>query len=255
MCAQDRHVDEEEFWDKHTLRILEDSTYDYKIKGLQGHAGLFDQIEYLRPVVEFFGDIRGKRALDIACGDGWISLSLAKSGARVEGFDISAKRVELAKRYAKANGLDHTLRFKTAVCEEMDYEDNYFDFAIMHAALHHCDIGKTADQIRRVLKPGGKAVLIEDYAYHPLMRFYRVLTPDKHTKFEKALTDDDLTSFVSRFSSHHYMFYGLLNIFETCNSRLIGRVRPILASIDGQLYKALPFLKRFSKLICIYVVK
>lgn len=121
-------------------------------------------------IIDFWEDISDKKILDLACGDGWISLSLAKSGAMVYGFDISPQKIELARRYAEGNSLNNKLTFEVMTSEEMAYEDNFFDFAIMHAALHHCDIEKTSKQIHRVLKPGGRAALIEDYAYHPLMK-------------------------------------------------------------------------------------
>ena len=68
---------------------------------------LCEGISYLKPVPPFWGNIADKVVLDLACSDGWISLSIGKSGAYVFGFDISSKRIELAKRYMHQMGWLH----------------------------------------------------------------------------------------------------------------------------------------------------
>lgn len=254
MDVEKRYNYEKEFFDKHASRVL-DATQDFKIANLSKYEDLFEKIDYLNPIIDFWGDISNKKVLDLACGDGWISLSLAKSGAMVYGFDISPQKIELARRYAEGNSLNNRTTFDVMTSEEMTYDDNFFDYAIMHAALHHCDIEKTLIQIHRVLKPGGKAVLIEDYAYHPLMGLYRWLTPGKHTETERALTDDDLKVIVSRFSTHHYKYFGLLNLFELSSHSLVCKMKPYLRSLDNFLYDKFPFIKKYSKLIGIFVVK
>ncbi len=249
-----RYSHEKEFFDKHASRVL-DTTQNFKIANLSTYEDLFEKIDYLKPIIDFWGDISNKKVLDLACGDGWLSLNLAKSGAKVYGFDVSPQKIELARKYAKENGLDERVTFDVMTSENLTYEDNFFDFAIMHAALHHCDIEKTSKQIHRVLKPGGKAVLIEDYAYHPIMNLYRMLTPGKHTADEKALDDNDLKNFVSGFSSYSYQYYGLLNLFETSNNKLICKIKPFLKAIDSFLYSTFPFTKKYSKLVEIFVIK
>jgi 2-polyprenyl-3-methyl-5-hydroxy-6-metoxy-1,4-benzoquinol methylase len=48
----------------------------------------------------------GKRVLDLACGHGRISLSLARAGWRVTGLDLSERSLGLAREAAKRDGLD-----------------------------------------------------------------------------------------------------------------------------------------------------
>ena len=57
------------------------------------------------------GPVAGLRVLDAGCGDGWLSIILAKRGAFVEGFDISAEGVRVAQRRAEVNGVAHQCRF------------------------------------------------------------------------------------------------------------------------------------------------
>jgi ubiquinone/menaquinone biosynthesis C-methylase UbiE len=252
MNNNERYNHEKEFWDKSISHVLENKSYKYKIENR--YENLFTKIDYLKPIIDFWGDISDKKILDLGCGNGWISMSLGISGAIVYGIDISPRRIEIANKYLKENGLENNVKFETMICEEMTYEDNFFDFAFMHATLHHCDIEKTSEQIHRVLKPGGKAVFIEDFAYHPIMNLYRKLTPDKHTKYEKALDDKDLDVIVSHFSSHFYKYYGLLNLVETFNNPFLCRIKPMLRSIDNFIYNHIHISRKYSKLIGIFVV-
>src|SRR5213594_2666753 len=191
MGDQVRYEQERAFWDRHTQEVW-GGVEDYTMPRLASFKDLCRSIAYLGPVLEFVGSVRDKQVLDLACGDGWLSWSLAKGGAIVTGCDISSRSIEVGERVARANGLEDRLRFDTMICEKLTYDDNQFDLVLMHAAMHHCDIEQVSKEIWRVLKPGGKAVLIEDYAYHPLMNLYRRLTPGSHTPEEEALTDEDL---------------------------------------------------------------
>jgi SAM-dependent methyltransferase len=210
-------------------------------------------IEYLQGVPGFYGSLSGKNTLEAGCGDGWISLRFAKSGANVWACDISPRTVQLAKRYAEAAQLD--VHFETMICEEMSYPDGFFDNVFMHFSLHHCKIKATAKQIRRVLKPGGKAVFVEDYAYHPLLKLYRYLTPSRRTQHEHPLTKDDLSLLVSHFSSYEFEYSGLLNLFELSNNKVLGWFKPRLRQMDNLLYAHCKPLQKYSRMVIIKVTK
>lgn len=253
MDHQERYRGEKAFTDEYAAGRLAALSDDLKTSDVGSFEGLCETIDYLRSIPPFFGDLSGKRVLDVGCGDGWISLRLAKSGARVWACDISPKIVELAGRYAEAAGLEVT--FESMICEEMTYDDDFFDMVIMHFALHHCDIEATARQINRVLKPGGKAALMEDYAYHPLFRLYRALTPGRHSEFERPLTEEDISLFTSFFSSHALEYSGLLNVFEGSNNRLVAPVRSVLRGLDSLIYEHLRFSRRYSRIVIMKTVK
>lgn len=249
-----RFEQERAFWDRHVEQVW-GGVEDYQMPRLAPFEELCGSIAYLGPVLEFVGSVKDKRVLDLACGDGWLSWSLAKSGAMVAGCDISPGSIEVAAQVARANGLQSRLRFDAMICEKLAYEDNQFDLVLMHAAMHHCDIDQVSKEIWRVLKPGGRAVLIEDYAYHPLMNLYRRLTPASHTPEEEALTDEDLAVIASRFSYCEYKFFGLVNLVETSCHPLMVRLKPVLRAVDGYLYKRLPRAQKYSKLVEVFLVK
>lgn len=249
-----RYEQERAFWDRHAENVW-GGVADYTMPHLAPFEDLCRTIAYLGPVLECVGSVKNKQVLDLACGDGWLSWSLAKSGAMVTGCDISPRSIKVATRVARANGLQSRVRFGTMICEKLAYDDNQFDLVLMHAAMHHCDIEQVSKEIWRVLKPGGKAVLIEDYAYHPLMNLYRRLTPENHTPEEGALTDEDLAVIASRFSQAEYRYFGLVNLVETSRHPLMVRLKPFLRAVDGYLYRRFPRTQKYSKLVEVLLVK
>lgn len=245
----ERYRTESEFMDRAvSLKYAPDGNYE--LTNRRNYQELFSLITQFRKIVQFFGDITGKTILDAACGVGWVSLYFARSGGIVHCFDISKKSIELAKRFAASNGLASGIHAEVMVAEDLRYRDEFFDFIFMNAALHHCDIERVSLEFHRVLKPGGKAALIEDYGYHPLLNIYRYFTPTKHTPFEKALKVEDVRRFLKPFSHSETEYYQLLDIWDKQ-----WALKPILSHLDEIILKNFPMLRKYTRLVGIYVVK
>jgi ubiquinone/menaquinone biosynthesis C-methylase UbiE len=253
MNVQDRYEEERRFTDASAEKVLATLPNDCEVTNVGSFEGLCDTVQYLRSVPEFTGSLDGKKVLEMGCGDGWISLRFAGSGAKVWAVDLSPKMIELAQRYAQAAKLDMT--FETMNCEQLTYDDESFDFVFMHMALHHCDITAIAEQVHRVLKPEGKVVFIEDYAYHPLMNLYRRFTPEKHTQDEHPLTSEEVSNLTSRFSSHSLEYSGLLNILETENNKFVRPLKPVVRWLDDFLYAHCGWLNKYSRIVVIKATK
>lgn len=251
--ACERYQQEQAFTDSAAERVLSALPQNLQAPNLNTFEELCSGIHYLQSAPAFLGNLSGKRVLEMGCGNGWISLRFAQSGANVWACDISGKMIELARRYALAAGVD--IRFDQLACEELAYADEFFDCVFIHMALHHCDIPATVREVRRVLKSGGKAVFVEDYAYHPLMRIYRALTPRRHTEQERPLTKNDVDYIASVFPSFSCEYYGLFSIFKYANNRWVRLLKRVLEAIDALLYMCLPPLKKYSQVIVIEIVK
>lgn len=90
--------------------------------------------------------------LDIGCGAGHGSNSLAKKYGKVRGVDIS----EEAIAYAKENWALDNIEFKVGSAMDIPYPDNTFDAVAAFEVFEHLsDWRKFLSEIRRVLKPGG----------------------------------------------------------------------------------------------------
>jgi ubiquinone/menaquinone biosynthesis C-methylase UbiE len=138
--------------------------------------------------------------LDYACGNGGNALKAARLGADLAlGLDISSVSIANAKQAAKDSGLDN-VRFFQADAENTLLPDNSVDKIICSGMLHHLDLSFALPELRRILRPGGKILAVEALDYNPLIKLYRMLTPDMRTEWEKAhiLSLKDI-SFAKRF--------------------------------------------------------
>ena len=106
-----------------------------------------------------------QRILDVACGTGDSTISVAKAaapGSEVVGVDISEGMMALVEGKAEKAGVGDRIRLQVADGEELPYGDGTFDrvtcaFGIRN--FEHKEKGLT--EFFRVLKPGGKAVVLE----------------------------------------------------------------------------------------------
>ena len=72
--------------------------------------GDFKPIHRLNPlrldyILRQSGGLFGKRVLDVGCGGGILSESMARQGAQVTGIDMSSQPLQIAREHALANGL------------------------------------------------------------------------------------------------------------------------------------------------------
>jgi len=96
--------------------------------------------------------VEGLEVLDAACGEGYGSALLATVARSVTGVDLSTKAIEHARaRYAAEN-----LRFQSADCLALPFDDGSFDCIVSFETLEHLeDHEGLMAEFRRVLKPAG----------------------------------------------------------------------------------------------------
>jgi ubiquinone/menaquinone biosynthesis C-methylase UbiE len=99
--------------------------------------------------------------LEIAPGPGYFCIELAKLGNfQITGLDISKSFVEIARRNAQQAGL--RVDFRQGNASAMPFKEETFDFTFCQAAFKNfSDPVKAIAEIYRVLKPNGKAVIVD----------------------------------------------------------------------------------------------
>jgi ubiquinone/menaquinone biosynthesis C-methylase UbiE len=101
----------------------------------------------------------GKRLLEIGCGTGTDLLQFARGGAIVTGVDLSPRSIEIAKRRFEAYGLHG--EFAVVDAEQLSFPDENFDVVYSFGVVHHTpDTERAISEVRRVLKPGGEAIVM-----------------------------------------------------------------------------------------------
>jgi SAM-dependent methyltransferase len=105
-------------------------------------------------LVRFAGIRAGQRLLDVGCGTGVATLTAARTGAKVQGLDLTPELVARAKENAALMKIDAV--FQEGDAEALPFPDASFDVVISqfgHMFAPRPDV--TIAQMLRVLKPGG----------------------------------------------------------------------------------------------------
>jgi methylase of polypeptide subunit release factors len=78
--------------------------------------------------------VRGKRVLDLGCGDGRLALGVAPFATRVDGIDPDPEAIAIAKRNARKAGV-RNVRFATGAAQHLPHPDATFDVVILSWTL------------------------------------------------------------------------------------------------------------------------
>lgn len=194
-----------------------------------------------RAAVSFFGELRGRRLLEIGCGPGASSLYFAQRGAEVVATDISENAIQHLRSEAEQLGVT---RLHPLVCDAMDIGSlGRFDAVFGSMILHHIEpFPKFADTLAQVLDPKGKAFFWENNARSRLLIWCRKhlvgrFGIPKHGDTEEfPLTSDEIEELKARFRVT--IEYPELLLFRLIPIYLFrGRAIPLFAAIDAAFYR------------------
>ena len=106
-----------------------------------------------------------QRILDVACGTGDSTISIARAaaeGTKVTGADISEGMMALVMEKARKAGVGNRIDLQVADGEALPYGEGTFDLVTCAFGIRNFEHKeKGLAEFRRVLKPGGKAVILE----------------------------------------------------------------------------------------------
>ncbi len=104
----------------------------------------------------------GDRVLEIGCGTGFFTQLLSATGAEIVAIDLSREMVDRAR----AKGIARC-RFEVRDAHDLGFEGASFDIVYGSSALHHLEPALALEEMRRVLKPGGRLVFGEPNMMNP----------------------------------------------------------------------------------------
>lgn len=131
----------------------------------------YGQAEMMDWAIREIGNLRGARILDVGIGDGFSSVLMAQAGAQVTGIEVSTAALARAETLAQRNGVELDLHQMPG--EDLHFEDYSFDGILCISAYHHMDQERAAAEFARVLRPGGRLVMIDPLATNPPAWLYR----------------------------------------------------------------------------------
>ena len=218
--------------------------------------------DFYLPVFEYvlpkMGNLEGKKVLELGTGTGGTATLLAKRGASVIGIDLLPFRLAEAQVRAAEHNIAETVNFALMDARHLAFPDNSFDFIISKSVLVFTDHSHTAKECYRVLKPGGKAIFMENMRYHPAVWLYRKMFL-KYSGKLRYFSLRDIETVGAEFEQLEHREFHLSAVsalfWQKCITiPLFYRwTLRIFKAIDTSLLKCLPFLKRFcwiTAMIC-----
>jgi ubiquinone/menaquinone biosynthesis C-methylase UbiE len=178
------------------------ASYDDDITATYGvyHRYMLDP--FLDHVAEQTGPAR---ALDLGCGTGVISLSLAERGFDVLGIDHSEDMLAVAKQKLASTQVSGNCNFVVGDVRHLPAEDHAFECVTCQGLLHHLpEMQSCLTELNRVLRPGGYFYISEPTRDPtPLRRTLRFLAhvkrlgrvppaPDEPDSVEEPIDPDEL---------------------------------------------------------------
>lgn len=118
----------------------------------------YERQPFMREAVGFDA-YRDQQLLEIGCGLGTDLMQFARGGARVTGLDLTPQSVALARRRFDLSAMPGT--FLAGDAENLPFPDRSFDVVYSFGVLHHTpNTPRTFQEIHRILRPGGEAVVM-----------------------------------------------------------------------------------------------
>ena len=167
------------------LRARIQASFDEASRNEEHFPSTIDsRIYHVKLIRDYLGDLRGKRVLDVGCGKGRFARVFHEQQPEAElwGLDISEEMLRF---------VPPGIQTRAGSMTELPFDDASFDHAYATESLEHAvEIEKAVSEICRVVKPGGRIVVIDKNAEH----WGKLETPE----WEKWFTKRELEKLFAR---------------------------------------------------------
>lgn len=183
-------------------------------------------------------NLDGARVLDVGVGDGQSSVLLARAGAQVTAIEVSRGALERAEELARRCGVQ--IDFHQMAGEDLHFEDASFDGILCISAYHHMDQERAASEFARVLRPGGRVVMIEPLASNPPAWLYRRIgrfLSREATSEETPLRIRDLRILRQHFSKVEWQGMYLFSLGLFALDRIWNNANPAVEAVTKRAFR------------------
>jgi len=150
---------------KHAIQTLEAAEGDlWSIRPAGGDtAAPLNLRKRVARIEALAGPLRGRRVIDCGCGSGEYVRALEQRGADVQGIECDAEKLHAAARAPDLAG-----RVAPGDVQELAFEDESFDVALLNEVLEHVPRDRRAlREVHRVLRPRGRLVIFSPTRLYP----------------------------------------------------------------------------------------
>jgi ubiquinone/menaquinone biosynthesis C-methylase UbiE len=212
-------------------------------------CGLHQLYDY---ALNLLGTLDGRQILDCGCGIGNTAIMFNRRGAIVHGFDIDDGVLDDARAIASANKV--SVEYSNQRFEELDYPNASFDLAFGSCVIHHVEVERAAQQLGRVLKPGGKAVFIENSSRNSLLMLARLMLVGRlgvpkygDDDEEHPLRDDEIDCLRQHFPGRVTVHFPSLVLFRLLDFYIFRRRSKILTSLMQATDRSVGKIRRLRR--------
>ncbi|MER9976387.1 class I SAM-dependent methyltransferase [Mesorhizobium sp. M0085] len=169
-----------ELFDSYNSNYGEAVEGSIRFSGLRHDFFLVAKADLLRRLVverKLRQDGSAVRALDVGCGVGSLHRYLDGAFDSLDGCDVSQDSI------LRAGQDNPSVTYRACTSPSLPYEDGAFDLAFASCVVHHVPPSSWSDfllELRRVVRPGGVACIIEHNPYNPLTRLAVFRCPFDH---------------------------------------------------------------------------
>lgn len=132
-----------------------------------------------RKVVKLASENNPQSILDVATGTADLAIALKKLQPKeIIGVDISQGMLDVGQKKIVGRGMTDVITLKLGDSEDLPFEDNRFDVVTVAFGVRNFEnLKKGLNEIFRVLKPGGKLIVLEfsqpsSFPFKQIYKFY-----------------------------------------------------------------------------------
>jgi len=180
------------------------------------YGGLFiPSVEEEVKMITEMANAENGLGLDVACGTGLFTRSMAKKMRLVYGVDISMGMLEKATEHAEKEKIGN-IRFARAKAERLPFSDGLFDGVVCCGALHlFPDTVEALSEMARVMKEGARLAVMT-FVKRRFLRFKRVYEHLRKEHGGHVFDVEEIDCYPSQagFKDFTYKVYGSMILFH-----------------------------------------
>ncbi len=208
------------------------------------------------------GELKGKKLLELGCGSGKQAFYFAEKGAEVTVIDISPESIQAVEKLAakqasrkqegdlqkqKQLSQKPVLRAMLMNAESLDFPPETFDAIYINSVMMHVHHQAVLQECARVLKRGGRLVIIEPLKYAPFVQLYRLLGSYRKMKPRYATLSmfrRGKEHFSDGSCKEFYLFSSALLPLLYFRKKALSALYRVAARLDDALLRGFPPLRR-----------